>query len=168
MPFDPEPLDIRTVIGRPVDEVTLNAGTYGAGGYGFFALRFEAQWLVIAVAHADGWVYIDDKLARDWATGPHRQGAAASLTSRLRGSTITSMAVDRTSLDMRFSNGATLVIHEDPSRRPVHEGSKEPRALNAEDDLQRAVFLAPTAELWSAGAVVRRRAPKPAASDPDT
>jgi hypothetical protein len=39
-------------------------------------------------------------------------------------------------------------ITESPESRPILEGNKKPRSFERSDDLRRAVFLSPTAEIW--------------------
>lgn len=157
VPFVPPPVDKSQIVGRVVREVSLTVGTYGMGGPGFFGLRLDSEWLVISLWGAGEWILVDDRLVADaffakygrerpW-TGENEDDLEA-LGPRIVGSTIVFLDVSRTKLEIRFSSGARLVIDETPTRRPILEGSKEPRVLTPEEDLRLAVFLSPTTELW--------------------
>ncbi len=154
MPFVPAPLRPEDVIGRSVAEVCTFVGTYGMGGPGFFGLRLGDEWLVVSIWGASEWMHVNGRLVQDHF-GPQygRRDAWISedrddLSPRLVGSAINGMDIREHSFEVLFSNGDVLRIEEAHEGRPILEGSKEPRAFAAEDDLRRAVFLSPTAELW--------------------
>ncbi len=153
IPFVPKPIRAEDVIGRRVDEVKTIVGTYGMGGPGFFGLRLGSEWLVLSLWGASEWIHVDNRLVTD-SYGPMAGRPLPwihdidELTPRLVGTDIASFQVARHSLRITFSNGAVLEVEESADRRPILQGSKQPRAFSPEDDLTRAVFLAPTAKLW--------------------
>ena len=63
--FVPAPLAASDVVGRRIDGVSLNIGTYGMGGAGFVGLRFGEQWLVIALRGAGAWMSADGRMIED-------------------------------------------------------------------------------------------------------
>jgi hypothetical protein len=65
----------------------------------------------------------------------------------LVGQFITSFEVGKHSLAVGIG-GRTLSISQSPEGRPLLEGNKQPRSFEEADDLTRAVFLSPTAEIW--------------------
>ena len=155
MPFHPAPLDPAQVIGRCISNVVTNAGTYGMGGPGFFALRLGGDWLVIALWGAAAWMTCQDRLVEDYFFND--EGRPAPWTNELdsmdpihdlAGKLIESIAVTRDALRIGISGGYDLTIDADPATRPVFAGNKHPRAFAPDDDLRRAVFLSPTTELW--------------------
>lgn len=154
VPFFPSPIVPAQVVGRHVDQVSLYVGTYGMGGPGFFGLRLGPDWLVVSLWGASEWILVDDRLVADWNAEsygrplPWVHVGGDELSGRLVGSTLAAFSVQSHSLEIRFSNGAVMVIDEDPQRRPILEGKEQPRTFSPEDDLRKAVFLSPTAELW--------------------
>lgn len=154
VPFIPSPVLPSQVVSRRVDQVSVHVGTYGMGGPGFFGLRLGKEWLVVSLWSAGEWILVDDRLVEDWhaeAYGrplPWIHAGGDELTHRLVGSTVTAHCVLPHSMEIRFSNGAVLVIDENPQRRPILEGNKRPRTFSSDDDLRKAVFLSPTSELW--------------------
>lgn len=145
------------VIGRKVDQIDTLVGTYGTGGPGFFGLRLGEEWLVISIWGASEWITVDGRLVEDFFgekydrplpwIGDHGD----ELTEKLVGQEITSFKVEKQSLSIGLANGMTLEIAADPASRPVFEGSKEARAFADTDDLRKAVFFSPTAEIWISG-----------------
>jgi hypothetical protein len=156
VPFEPEtPLDPARVIGHPVLDLMANAGTYGMGGPGFFALKLGDDWLVIALWGAAGWMSCEGRMLEDWHSERDGRPApwfedddASALKARLIGQTIEAAEITPQAMRLDFSNGADLSIASDPAARPPYGGSGLPRAFQPEDDLMRAVFLSPTVELW--------------------
>lgn len=156
LPFTPEPLDPTQVIGRRIDDVVANAGTYGMGGPGFFAVQLGQHWLVIALWGAAAWMTSQGRLIEDlfhqdagrplpWIdpdTGDNL------LRERVIGHAIETIDIARDALRMGLTGGYDLTIAADPATRPVFAGNKQPRAFAPDDDLRRAVFLSPTIELW--------------------
>lgn len=151
--FRPAPLTPERVVGRRVDEVCRHVGTYGMGGPGFFGLRLGDEWLVVAIWGADSWIEADGRIVanshwdiqgtpRPWIT---RQGD--ELTGRLVGQSVTSLHLAKRSLAIGVGE-VTLTVGESPAGRPIFPGNKQPRAFEDDDDLRRAVFLSPTAEIW--------------------
>jgi hypothetical protein len=70
------------------------------------------------------------------------------LSAQLVGQRVRSIDVRRHSLRIVFENRVDLTIEETSDNRPLFEGTKEPRQFTNADDLRRAVFLAPTIEIW--------------------
>lgn len=155
MRFEPELLTEADVIGRSVDEISTNLGTYGMGGYGFFGLRLGQEWLVISISGAGEWITVDDVLVEDFfgkktdRPEPWIRDDQDRLSPKLIGAKITAFEIDEKVLSIGFDNGMRLEITESPENRPVFEGTKKPRVLLEGDDLQRAVFLSPTSEIWA-------------------
>ena len=157
IPLAPPPLDPRNVLGRTVREISAFVGTYGMGGPGFFGLRIDNdEWLVISLWGAAEWILVDDRLISDifgekydrpkpWMSS---EADTLALEQRLVGSSITALDIRMKSLDIRFSSGSRMVIDETSARRPILEGSREPRVLLPDEDLRQAVFMSPTTELW--------------------
>jgi hypothetical protein len=124
------------------------------GGPGFLGLRLGHEWLVVALWGAAEWTHVNGRLVQDVFSAKYGRPPAwihdgvDELSPRLVGATVSSLRVLQHSLEIVFSTGDLLRIEETPDKRPILEGSKEPRAFSDEDDLRRAVFLAPTAEIW--------------------
>lgn len=152
-PFAP-PLSAEQVIGRTVQEICPCLGTYGMGGPGFFGLRLGSEWLIIAVWGAGDWMTARGRCVGDAYYREHGHptpwlaGESDELAVSLVGQRVRSIAVRRHSLRIVFENELDLTIEEASDHRPVLEGTKEPRRFTDEDDLRRAVFLAPTSEIW--------------------
>jgi hypothetical protein len=156
-PFAPPPIYAVQVIGRTVEEICPYVGTYGMGGPGFFGLRLGSEWLVIAVWGAGEWMVsqgrrVQDSFhdnygrARPWIA--RLEDESDELSAHLIGQRVRSIDVRRHSLRLVFENEVDLTIEETSDRRPLFEGTKEPRRFSDDDDLRRAVFLAPTIEIW--------------------
>jgi hypothetical protein len=151
--FEPPSLTADKLVGRTVDEICTYVGTYGMGGAGFLGLRLGSQWLVIAFWGAASWVQVDGRIVQDgfWEKNgwqrPWITDQGDELAAVLVGQSITSFAVARHSLTVGIG-GRTLSITEAPESRPILEGNKKPRCFERADDLRRAVFLSPTAEIW--------------------
>lgn len=154
MPFVPNALSAEQVTGREVNEVLTHVGTYGMGGPGYFGLRLGEEWLVVAIWGAGEWIVADGILIQDhffdnygrprpWITED-----TDNLSPKLIGSTITSLELSQHYMLISFSNGMSLVIDGSAEDRPIFEGTKRPREFMADDDLRKAVFLSPTAEIW--------------------
>jgi hypothetical protein len=153
LPFFPQQLLPADVIGRRVDEVCTYVGTYGMGGAGFFGLRLDREWLVVAIWGAGEWILANDRLITDTFASKYNRprpwisGEEDDLTGALVGRTIDEIAVGPHSLSMRIAD-VQLTIDEIADRRPIQEGDKQPRCFLPDDDLRRAVFLSPTTEIW--------------------
>lgn len=128
------------------------------GGPGFFGLRLGAEWLVIAIRGAADWMsakgrQVGDPFHKDygrdrpWLADWDRK-CPDQLSAHLVGQTLVSIVVERHSLTILFENGFDLTIDKSYEQRPIFQGSREPRRFNADDDLRKAVFLAPTTEIW--------------------
>ncbi len=154
IPFFPSVLSAEQVTGREINEVLTHVGTYGMGGPGYFGLRFGEEWLVIAIWGASEWIVADGILIQDhffenygrprpWITED-----ADNLSPKLVGSKVTSLELMQKNMRISFSNGLSLVIDGAAEDRPILEGTKRPREFMADDDLRKAVFLSPTAEIW--------------------
>lgn len=154
VPFVPTRVVPEQVVGKRVDEVCPYVGTYGMGGPGFFGLRLGEEWLVVSIWGAGEWILVDDRLVEDTfgesygRPRPWIHDGEDQLSQRLVGTKIVALSIQRHSLEIRFSSGARMVIDEGPERRPILEGLKEPRIFSHDDDLGKAIFLSPTAELW--------------------
>jgi hypothetical protein len=151
-PFAPPPISAEAVIGRTVEEICPYVGTYGMGGPGFFGLRLGLEWLVIAVWGAGEWMVSQGRCVEDSfhdnRPRPWLAGESDELSVELVGQRIRSINVRRHSLRIVFENEVDLTIEETSDHRPLFEGTKEPRQFTDDDDLRRAVFLAPTIEIW--------------------
>jgi hypothetical protein len=123
------------------------------GGLGFFGLRLEDEWLIIAIRGAASWVQVDGRIAEDafWDKNgwprPWITDQGDELTGVLVGQPITSFEVAKRSLTIGIG-ARTLSISESPEGRPTFEWNKQPRSFLKTDDLTRAVFLSPTVEIW--------------------
>jgi hypothetical protein len=152
--FKPEPVSQNDLIGRRVDEITPNAGTYGMGGPGFFGIRFGEQWLIISIWGAGEWLHLGGRRLMDihheqqGSSVPWISSKGDELTPLLVGRVITSFSITKTTLELGFGDDVFLRIEEDSASRPIFQGTKQKRALQETDDLRRAVFLSPTPELW--------------------
>jgi len=151
--FKPSILTTDMVVGRTVDQVSPIVGTYGMGGPGFFGIRLGSEWLVIAIWGAADWIQVDGRIVLDmfWEKNarvrPWITEEGDELSALLVGQPITSFEVNRFSLKIGIGE-RTLSITESPESRPILEGTKQPRRFKRDDDLKRAVFLSPTAEIW--------------------
>ena len=151
MPFHPSPVKAQAVLGRSVEELSFHVGTYGMGGYGFFGLRFDDEWLMIALQGASDWMSCRGRsVAGRMENGPlpWRNGADDTLSPVLVGQQVCSLDIQRTQLRIGFSGDFDLTIHEGSALRPLFGGNGKPRCFSETDDLRRAVFLSPTTELW--------------------
>jgi len=154
IPFVPEAHAEREVCGRRIDEVLTYLGTYGMGGAGFFGLRLEQEWLVVAIWGAGEWISIDGMPVEDHVFDDHERprpwisDGDDNLSPVLIGAEITSLQLNQRSMQMSFSNGMSLAIEETPQNRPNLQRSDRPREFLETDDLRKAVFLAPTSEIW--------------------
>ena len=160
-PFTPPPLSADQVIGRTVEEICSGVGTYGMGGPGFFGLRLGSEWLVIAVWGAGEWMQSQGRCVQDSFHDNYGRprpwladwvvGKTDELSAHLVGQKIRSIDVRRHSLRLVLENEVDLTIEEASDHRPLFEGidgTKKPRQFTDDDDLRRAVFLAPTIEIW--------------------
>lgn len=151
VPFTPLPLDPDTIVGRQIDDVITYLGTYGMGGPGFFGLRLGGEWLVVSVWGAGDWMKFADLRVEDhfWEDdGRPAPWGLSDLKDAVAGQRIKEVNVERTSLRITLDGGESFEIDEDPSSRPVFAGNGEARVFSDEDDLRKAVFLSPTAEIW--------------------
>jgi hypothetical protein len=153
-PFAPPPLSPEEVIGRHVEEICPHVGTYGMGGPGFFGLRLGSDWLVIAVWGAGEWIVVQGRCVEDFfhhkygRPRPWITAESDELSAQLIGQSVRSIDVRRHSLRIVFENEIDLAIEETSDHRPWHEGTKQPRRFSVDDDLRRAVFVAPTICIW--------------------
>jgi len=153
-PFYPTVLDPSALIGKRIDDVTTSAGTYGMGGPGFLALLLGEQWLVIALWGAAAWMTCDGRLIEDlFHDTAHRPEpwlahGIDDLQQHIVGQSIESIDIAPKSLRITLSGGVDLTLSDDPATRPAFAGNGQQRAFAPDDDLRRAVFLAPTTELW--------------------
>jgi len=124
------------------------------GGPGFFGLRLDGDWLVIAIWGAGEWMRaggraILDEFYEDYGRSkPWVSNDFDELSDTILGRMLSSVEVDKHFLRISVDGAPDLVIEESSDSRPVFEGTKEPRAFAADDDLRRVVFIAPTDELW--------------------
>lgn len=154
VPFKPAQLQPEQVIGRTIDQLEPYLGTYGMGGPGFFGLRLGAEWLVVAIWGAAEWVHANDLLVADGfhddygRPTPWLSEDSDRLSECMVGERIISIEIERHRFKLVLSNDLELKIEEYAARRPILEGTKEPRAFSSDDDLRRVIFLSPTAEIW--------------------
>ncbi len=152
--FEPKQLCSADVVGRRVDKIVPYAGTYGMGGPGFFGFKIGEDWLIIALWGAADWLQVDGRRVgdgfyeTDGSPKPWISKEEDELSSQLVGRVIMSVEIARTSMKIIFDNKMVLSIEEDSRLRPTLAGSRRPRAFEPDDDLRKAVFLSPTAELW--------------------
>lgn len=153
--FKPVPVRPAEVVGRRIDEISANLGTYGMGGAGMFGLRLGEQWLVFALWSAGDWMLAEGRRVHDaryaeygsprpWYLGSQDD----ELSPRMLGRAIAALEVRRRSMQLRLDDGFALVIDEDPATRRAWEGNRKPREFGWRDDLRKAVFLSPTGEIW--------------------
>src|SRR5215471_367815 len=160
-PFAPPPISAEEVIGRTVGKICPYVGTYGMGGAGFFGLRLGSEWLVIAVCGAGEWMVSQGRCVEDSFHDNYGRprpwiadwlaDESDELSAQLIGQRVRSIDVRRHSLRIVFKNEVDLTIEETSDHRPLFEGidgTKKPRQFTDDDDLRRAVFLAPTIEIW--------------------
>lgn len=144
--------DAENVLGRVISDVSPSCGTYGMGGLGFYGIHLEDEWLIIALTGAGEWIEYDGAPALLYDFDNPDETGAISVTDRatehLTGQTVTGFEVGKHRFHLALSNGKSLDIHPDPARRPRFVGSRRKRKFNKNDDLQRAVFLSPTDEIW--------------------
>ena len=154
IPFHPAPLKLADVAGRRNDRVSDTVGAYGMGGPGFFGLCLGDDWLVIAIWGAGDWIRVDGRLVSDpfhTTTGrslPWIDDDRDRLSERLAGAKIATLNVCKRSMRMRFSDGLELVVDCVQGACPPNSRGWAPRTFLETDDLRRAVFLAPTEEIW--------------------
>lgn len=158
MEFRPKPLCREDIVGRTIDEISEHVGTYGMGGPGFFGLRFSSEWLVIALWGASEWMTAEGRCVGDPFHDDHGRprpwladwdtDQPDELSAHLVGQKVKSIDVQRHSLKIILANQFDLTIEEGADRRPVFQGNKQPRKFTDTDDLQKAVFLSPTTEIW--------------------
>jgi hypothetical protein len=151
IPFTPIPVSAEQIVGRVIDEISAHVGTYGMGGPGFFGLRLGAEWLVIAVWGAAEWMAARERCLEDI---DHQEYGRPSpclpsdgeLEKHVAGQKIRSIEVRRASLCIILDNEFDLTIEESPDRRPMQGSAK--KKFTEDDDLRKAVFFAPTTEIW--------------------
>jgi len=152
-PFSPAPVQPGQVEGQAVHGWGY-AGTYGMGGPGFFALRLDAGWLVVALWGAMDWMTAEGRLLSDMFHTDHGRPTpwvseqGDWLAPRLEGRRLATLEVERHALSFVLDDGFTIQIEKDPSGRPAFAGNGQPRAFAPDEDLRTAVFLSPTTELW--------------------
>lgn len=152
--FKPIPVRENDLVGRRVDEVTPNAGTYGMGGPGFFGIRLGEQWLIVSIWGAGEWMNFDGRRVMD--SHHERNGTPVpwistkgdELSPLLVGRKVTSLSITKTTMALGFGDDVFLRIEEESTSRPIFEGTKRARAFEETDDLRRAVFLSSTPEIW--------------------
>lgn len=154
IPFVPDALSAEQVVGRQVDEILTHVGTYGMGGPGYFGLRLGEEWLVVAIWGASEWIVADGILIQDYhfdsygRPRPWITEGCDNLSPKLVGSKVTALELNQHYMRISFTNDISLVINESAEDRPILEGTKQPREFFPDDDLRKAVFLSPTAEIW--------------------
>lgn len=149
----PVPLTLDILAGKPVEEISTELGSYGMGGEGFFRLRLGQDWFVIALSGAAAWLRFDGLLVEDWFYERHGRpkpwidDEGDRLSPQILGAQIVRVDVHPHSLHLGFDNGSQLSL-DTTMELPVFEGTKAPRRLLQEDDLNHALFLAPSREIW--------------------
>lgn len=154
IPFLPSPIFAEQVIGRVINEFSSHVGTYGMGGPGFVGLRLGNEWLVISIWGAAEWMMSQGRCIEDTFHEAHARPTPwlpndkDDFERQVVGRCIRSIDVQQHSLCIVLENGFDLTIEESSERRPQLEGAKKPREFALDDDLRKAVFLAPTNEIW--------------------
>ncbi len=154
VPFTPQAVLAKDVVGLRIDEVRPNVGTYGMGGLGYWGMRLGEEWLVIALFGASDWLLIDGVDAETIADQGRRtvngmsEQVTDTVSERLRGKVIVDFGIQQNALVFVLEDGTLLAIDEDPESRPRFAGTNQLRAFSEEDDLRKVVFLSPTAEIW--------------------
>jgi hypothetical protein len=159
VPFTPQALVADAIVGRRIDELSPAVGTYGMGGPGFFGLRLGREWLVVAIWGAADWMSAAgrcvgdafyDNYGRpkpwlaDWRWGCWED----EFSRKVIGQCVRSLTLEPHYLQIMLEDGFELTIEEPSDRRPVYEGTGQPRVFGNDDDLRTCVFLSPTTELW--------------------
>lgn len=140
--------------GRQVKALSCNLGSYGMGGYGFFGLLLDEDWLIVPIHDAATWIELDGRLLEasvgaDGQPGPWiTEADDTALIARLAEATITGATLSKHAFDLRFDNGAVLQLAENPSRRPKLPGTGLPRAFFDSDDLADALFFSPLPDVF--------------------
>lgn len=154
VPFTPQAVQRADVVGRRIDEVCLNVGTYGMGGSGYWGMRLGEEWLIIALFGASDWLLIDGveveiiaDQGRCTVNGVSEQ-VSDTVSERLRGKIIADFYIQQNALGFVLEDGTSLAIDEDPVTRPRFAGTNQLRTFSENDDLRKVVFLSPTAEIW--------------------
>ena len=125
------------------------------GGYGFFGLKLNDEWLVIAVGSAGNWMTVNRRRLQDYfcheneRETPWVYEGVDALSPYIIGSTVLEFEVLKHSMRIELSNGAVIELSQDPHTGAPFEETGKQRLLLDEDDLRRAVFLCPTSELWA-------------------
>ncbi len=155
IPFKPNPLQPSDIIGQYIKDISCGVGTYGMGGPGFFGLKIASgQWFVIAIWGAGEWIRLNDRLVEDAfyqkydRSKPWISETKEELAKYVIGQAIIGCSIEQFSLSLTLKNDLKFIIEEAANRRPLYEGSKKLREFSPNDDLRRAVFLSPTAEIW--------------------
>lgn len=154
IPFVPSLISTEQIKGSVIDEFSSHVGTYGMGGPGFFGLRLGNEWLVISIWGAAEWMVsqgrcIEDTFYDAYARSmPWLPNDKDDFERQVVGQCVRSIDVQQHSLSILLENGFDLTIEISAERRPQLEGAKKPRAFATDDDLRKAVFLAPTNEIW--------------------
>lgn len=155
VPFAPEPVRSEQVVGRTIAALTDSFGNTGMGGPGYFGLRFDEQeWLVIALWGAGDWLEFDGRMVSDffhldWGRPlPWLGQDRDDLSPVVLGQQIAAIDVEPHALGISLSGGGRFSIDPAPARRPLFQGTKEPRRFDPGDDLRPRVFLCPSSELW--------------------
>ncbi len=154
VPFVPRQLAAQDVAGRTITRISDHVGTYGMGGAGFFGFELGHEWLVVAIWGAGCWMTFAGRSVGDdfWDESgrplPWMGEHGDDLSARVVGQSIVSITVAQHGLDLLISSGEAFHIDPSPAERPILQGSGEPRAFLESDDLRKAVFLAPTDEIW--------------------
>lgn len=140
--------------GRQVKALSCNLGSYGMGGYGFFGMLLDEEWLIVPIHAAATWIELDGRLLegsigseghpKPWIT----DADDTALIARLAEATITGATLGKHAFDLRFDNGAVLQVAEDPSQRPKLPGTGLPRAFLDSDDLAEALFFSPLPDVF--------------------
>jgi len=157
--FSPDPIIPNAIIGQTILELSPYVGTYGMGGPGFFGLRLEDGWLVIAIWGASEWMTAMGRNIGDafhdnygrrkpWIADWRPEEEDDELSKNLLGRQITNFEISQKSLCIMLESEFDITIKEDGKTRPILEGSKQPRSFQENDDLRKAVFLSPTTEIW--------------------
>ncbi len=134
--FHPQPLDADKLIGRTVLEISDHVGSYGMGGPGFFGLRFDKEWLVVAIWGAD-----------EWITAEGQRMKTHVLSKRIVGQAIATVDLAQEFLVLKFEDGFDLTVENPPSVRTHVSATGYLRVSSRINDLREGVFFSPTDRL---------------------
>lgn len=155
--------DLTRFRGATVLSTSHLLGSYGMGGPGFLGLRLQlprggTTWVVFTIWAAAEWLTINDDLLADGYFPDEQKEISRPWRfrhlSNLIGSTLTDIRLEHDCAELAF-NGASeplvLRLQRDSSGLPVYRGSKQPKVLEASQDVRDAVIISRRGCLWLGG-----------------